>query len=195
MSPFFGSRQSLVHYRSSITPISNTTASLSTQLSTFELLPLELREKVYAYLGYELSTDLIYELPNSSKPHPTKREITLKFWYNLEDNTLRDAPKRYQEVQKFTGDRAICPNPYPALLLVCKLITGDLYALIYSKSIFTIRFDISAALERYAGSFPRLILLFMYGMVLFVPIPGTAMFYRRFLSLLIALTPLNDEEP
>jgi len=148
MSPFFGSTQSVVRFRSSITPFTTkaaNTKNLTKNFSSFEKLPLELRQQVYGYLGYEIPLDFVYVLQHIHKPAKTNPK--LRFWYDLLDNTLLKTPRSYQEVQVETN-RLKCPNPHPALLLVCQLITGDLYALTYSKSIFSINYDLSAALER-----------------------------------------------
>ncbi|MCJ1246695.1 hypothetical protein MMC30_003904 [Trapelia coarctata] len=145
MSPFFGSKQSGVRYRSSVTPFP-TQAAYSKKSSRFELLPFELRQEIYAYLGYEVSPAFEFPLPNLHKP--SKTELKVKFWYDLHDNTLQDTAKRYQNVQVAYQGMRKCPNPHSALLTVSKTITGELYDLTYGKSIFTFHYDIASALER-----------------------------------------------
>ena len=146
MSPFFGSNRSMILYKSRLTSYPTPITSYR-QPSAFERLPLELRNKIYAYLGYII-------LPKAHQPIPVlhgppQNETFLRFWYKLDDNSNERTMKGYRDVQEMSDDETTtCPNPEPALLLACKKITNDLYSSIYSKSMFEFHYDLSAALTR-----------------------------------------------
>lgn len=111
-------------------------------LSRLEALPLEIRRAVYQQLGYRL----LYPCKVSVRDRPITKTIAVK-WEHTFLNESGDRIGTLFPRQQRPKDSRI--NPCPALMRVCKIISRDLYTILYSDSMFSFCFGISSTLLGY----------------------------------------------